>query len=138
MSTELYSRGIMRLAADATGHGRLAEPTGTATIANPLCGDRITIDVALENGAITALSHEARACVLCQAAASLLAENARAMSIDAMRHLVAQVGDASAPWPTAPAGIELFAPVRAHRSRLRCVTLPFEAALAAAGDNNEG
>jgi nitrogen fixation NifU-like protein len=138
MSTELYSREIMRLAADATGHGRLAERTGTATITNPLCGDRITVDVAVREGRLLELRHEARACVLCQAAASLLAHGAQALSAAAMHRVVAQVGDTSAPWPSEPPGIELFAPVRAHRSRLRCVTLPFKAALAAMETKNEG
>ena len=129
MSAELYSPAIMRLAADAVGHGRLAGADGSATISNPLCGDRITVDVKLADGRITALSHEARACVLCQASASVLATQAAGLDADSLRALAGRLADADA-LAQVP-GFGDFAPVARHRSRLRCVTLPFEAAAAA-------
>lgn len=129
MSTELYSPAIMRLAADATGHGRIAGADGTATVNNPLCGDRITVDVTIKDGRITALSHEARACVLCQASASVLATQAAGLDAESLRALAGRLADADA--LAQVAGFGDFAPVARHRSRLRCVTLPFEAAAAA-------
>ena len=129
MSAELYSPAIMRLAADATGHGRLPDATGSATISNPLCGDRITVDVRADQGRITALAHEARACVLCQASASILAAQAKGLDAVALQSLAARLSDAEA--LAQVAGFGDFAPVARHRSRLRCVTLPFEAAAAA-------
>lgn len=129
MSAELYSPAIMRLAADAVGHGRLAGADGSATISNPLCGDRITVDVKLADGRITALSHEARACVLCQASASVLATQAAGLDAESLRALAGRLADADA--LAQVAGFGDFAPVARHRSRLRCVTLPLEAAAAA-------
>jgi NifU-like protein involved in Fe-S cluster formation len=129
VSAELYSPAIMRLAADAVGHGRLANADGSATISNPLCGDRITVDVRLADGRIAALTHEARACVLCQASASVLAAQAAGLNGDAVRLMAARLADETA-LAQVP-GFGDFAPVARHRSRLRCVTLPFEAAAAA-------
>ena len=40
----LYKKELLRLAADATGAGRLAAPDASAEAYNPACGDRITID----------------------------------------------------------------------------------------------
>lgn len=130
MTDELYHREVMRLAADATGHGRLAAPTGSATVTNPLCGDRITVDVVVEAGRIAALGHEVRACLLCQASASMLARHATggdpaalgAIKGEIERHIAAGT-QLPETWPELAA----FAPVANHRSRLRCVTLPFEA-----------
>jgi NifU-like protein involved in Fe-S cluster formation len=129
VSAELYSPAIMRLAADAVGHGRLAGAHGSATVSNPLCGDRITVDVTLESGRIAAVSHEARACVLCQAAASVLAGTAPGLAPSDLRALAARLQEGG-PF-AALEGFGDFAPVERHRSRLRCVTLPFEAAAAA-------
>jgi len=126
----LYHREVMRLAADAVGHGRLASPSGSATITNPLCGDRITVDVRIENGVIKALGHEVRACLLCQAAASMLARRAPGNDPAAVQDIRSEVerwiaAGAAPPdiWPE----LSSFAPVAQNRSRLRCVTLPFEA-----------
>ena len=57
MSDPLYRKELLRLAADARGAGRLTRPHGTATAHNPACGDRVTVDVALEDGRIAALAH---------------------------------------------------------------------------------
>src|SRR5262252_9589318 len=72
----LYRRELLRLAADATGAGHLPAPDATATVRNPACGDQVTVELALEDGHITALAHTTRACVLTQASAALLAARA--------------------------------------------------------------
>ena len=64
MSDPIYRRELLRLAADAVGAGRLDMPQSSATVHNPACGDRVTVDVTLENGRIAALKHHAQACVL--------------------------------------------------------------------------
>ena len=58
MSDPLYSLEVLRLAAEAKGAGRLTEPQGTGSEYNPACGDRSTVDLDIENGAIAAIAHE--------------------------------------------------------------------------------
>ena len=41
---------------------------------NPLCGDRVTVFVALENGRINDVSFQGRGCAISQASASLMTE----------------------------------------------------------------
>ena len=53
----LYRREILRLAADATGAGHLPAPDAAATAHNPACGDRVTVELALADGRVTALAH---------------------------------------------------------------------------------
>ena len=53
---------------------RLESPTVAREGYNPLCGDRVRIELAIENDAITAAAFTANACAICTASASLLTE----------------------------------------------------------------
>src|ERR1700734_2419234 len=73
MSDQLYQEKIVALAKAKTGAGKLVEPTKTARRDNPLCGDRVIIDVKLDGqGKVTEIAHQVRGCLLCQASASAL------------------------------------------------------------------
>jgi nitrogen fixation protein NifU and related proteins len=132
LSDPVYRKDLLRLAADAAGAGRLAAPDVTATAHNPACGDRVTIDLALAGGRITALAHHTHACVLAQASAAILADAAVGLDRGGMTVLAACVGamlkDGGAP-PRPAYGV--FDGVAGHAGRHRCVLLPIEAALAA-------
>lgn len=132
MAEDLYQRALLRHAADAHGAGRLADADGSATIDNPLCGDRVTVDVRLDEGQVAELRHEVRACVLCQAAASILAAHAEGETAESLRDLEQDVRamlTADAPPPQGKWGeFEVFGPVAPYRNRHSCVLLPIEAA----------
>lgn len=135
MIDALYDQAILQKARDATGAGRLADPDGSAMIDNPLCGDRVTIDLTLADGKVAQVGHLVRGCVLCEASAALIAEKAVGQAPSALRGIAAGIRPmlregAAPPWPE----LEIFTPVRAVRSRHDCVELPFRA-LAAALDN---
>ncbi|WP_439614285.1 iron-sulfur cluster assembly scaffold protein, partial [Reyranella sp.] len=67
MSDQLYQERIVALAKAKTGAGKLAESTKTARRDNPLCGDRVIIDVRLDGeGRIAEIGHQVRGCLLCQ------------------------------------------------------------------------
>ena len=98
-------------------HPRNRGPLEDATVqvegANPLCGDRIRVELRADNGTIAEAKFTADACALCIASASLLTEHVRGM----------RVGDA--------AGVEvswLHASLEGAPppSRRRCVMLPLE------------
>ena len=73
MSDQLYQEKIVALAKAKTGAGKLENPTKSARRDNPLCGDRVTIDVRLDGqGKIAEIAHQVRGCLLCQASASAL------------------------------------------------------------------
>jgi nitrogen fixation NifU-like protein len=61
--------------------GPLDDANGSAEGANPLCGDRIRVQVLARDGAIVDARFTADACALCIAAASLLTEGARGMPL---------------------------------------------------------
>ena len=126
----LYKRELLRLAADATGAGHLPAPSATASMHNPACGDRVTVELALANGRITALAHTTQACVLTQASAALLAATAPGRDRQGLSALAASVRAFLTGAP-APQGFGAFDGIREHPGRHVCVLLPLEAALKA-------
>jgi nitrogen fixation NifU-like protein len=129
MSDELYQTRIVALAKSKTGAGKLAAPTKSARRDNPLCGDRVTIDVKLDDtGHIAEIAQQVRGCLLCQASAAALASIAvgrdaagiAELRHDAERAVGREAGKAHEPF-------DAFEPVAAHKSRQECVLLPFEA-----------
>src|SRR5918999_3734104 len=66
--------------------------------ANPLCGDRVRIELALRDGRVADARFPANACAISVAAASLLTERVRGMSAAAVRairdeEMFAELGD---------------------------------------------
>ena len=131
----LYGEALKALAETSRGHGRLDHPDATATVDNPFCGDRVTLDVALQGDRVAAIGHEVKGCLLCEAAAAVVAAEAcghdRGEIADWPQQVRAFLKDAEVPAPLA--GLAPFAPVRRFRSRHRCVTLAFEALAKALG-----
>ena len=76
MDNGFYHDAIVRAAKVAVGAGRLVCPDASAMVDNPLCGDRVTIDLHILDGRITDIAQEVRGCLLCEAASSILAEKA--------------------------------------------------------------
>jgi NifU-like protein involved in Fe-S cluster formation len=134
MSDPLYKPALLRFAADATGAGRLSVPCATATAFNPACGDKVTMDVAVEDGRIAAIAHDTKACVLTQASAAILGGEIAGLSRDEVfaLHKTVSAMLAGATPPSAPFDVfSVFEGVAEHRNRHRCVLLPLEAVLSA-------
>lgn len=138
---ELYQEAIKALAAAGTGHGRLDAPDARALLDNPLCGDRVEIEVKLSAGRIAALAHRVKGCLLCRAAAAAIGQRATGASAEEIERLAAQLtemierlGPPPEGWPELAA----FAPVHGHRSRYGCVLLPFESLLVALRASHAG
>lgn len=133
MSDDLYHARLVQLARAAHGHGVLAPPRRFATRDNPLCGDQVTVEVRLAGGAVAAVAHRVKGCLLCQAAAAALGARAPGAPEEEVRRAFVQVRALLQDGAELPAGhwpeLALFAPVRAYKSRHRCVLLPFEALL---------
>lgn len=133
----LYRRAILRLAADAAGAGHLPAPDATATLHNPACGDRVTVELGLADGRVSALAHQTQACVLTQASAAVLAAQGPGQDRAGLARLAEAVQAMLAGGP-APDGYEAFDGVGEHAGRHVCVLLPLRAALAAFEKAEEG
>jgi nitrogen fixation protein NifU and related proteins len=140
MTQDIYDAAIVAEARAAIGKGRLAEPTVSLRCDNPLCGDRITLDLAVSDGRVAAVAHETRGCLLTRAAASVLARHLAerpVVDLGSMASAAEQMlatGEAPPGWED----LGMFAPVRAVKSRHECVLLPFKALAEAAGQLPQG
>ena len=131
MSDDLYQQAIIDLAKRSRGQPRLDQADRTATVDNPLCGDRITLDLALDGETVTSVGHKTRGCLLCEASACLIVEHAPGETIDRLQakgtrliqSFVDREQELAELWP----GLDTLAPARRYKSRLECVTLPFQA-----------
>ena len=136
MSEPLYTTDILRLAASIPHHTRLTEPQGSAEWRSPVCGSRVTVDVALdEEGRVGAVGLLVRACALGQASSSLLAAHIvgrtpteLAFARDALRAWFSDEDAERPDWP----GMEALTRARAYPARHASIRLAFEAAAAAA------
>lgn len=68
-------------------HGELKNPTGTVKLFNPLCGDKIQMDVVASNGTITDIAFSGSGCAISQASASMLTEYAKNKSVEELKNI---------------------------------------------------
>lgn len=136
MTTALYNRDVLRLAASIPHHGRLAGAQASAERRSPLCGSRVTVDVVLDKaGRVADLGQEVKACALGQASASLMGAHAIGRSPDdldeardALADFLSGRRDDPGDWP----GLEIFRRARPYRARHPSILLAFEAVAEAA------
>jgi len=126
VSNALYHEALVAKARSGIGKGRLTQPNASAQLDNPLCGDRVTLDLYLVGECITQVGHEVRGCLLCEAAAAVIAEltpgRTPAEVRDLSGHLTLMMQEGTAPgYPV----LDIFTPVINARSRRDCVLLPF-------------
>lgn len=131
MNDDLYHEAIMERADRATIDHRLTDPDASATVDNPLCGDRVTLDIRLDGERVAEIGHRVRGCALCQASTSVIVETAPGATAVEMAAAEAELRTVLAETAEGSAGrrspLAIFRPVRAYKSRHDCVLLPFDA-----------
>jgi len=136
VTTALYNRDILRLAATIPHLGRLDEPQASVERRSPVCGSRVTVDVVLDGeGRVQQLGQAVKACALGQASASLMGAYAIGRTAaelgearDALKAFLAEQRDDPGEWP----GLEIFRQARPYTARHPSILLAFEAAAEAA------
>ena len=91
--------------------GRLAAPTISHEGTNPLCGDRVRIELRVEGGVVREARFTANACAICVASASMLTDLVREAPLDEVETLVVD---------------DILRPLGAQipKARLNCIKLP--------------
>ena len=109
--THPYSAKILEHFRRPRNQGTLAHPTVSQEGSNPLCGDRVRVELELEGEVIRHARFSANACAVCVAAASVLMELVHNAPLDDVESLttdeLVRVLDARLP-----------------SARLACVSLP--------------
>ena len=136
VTSALYNRDILRLAASIPHQQRLAAPQASVEKSSPVCGSRVTVDLVVDaEGRVAELGQEVRACALGQASASLMGAHAIGQTAaeladarDALAAYLAGRRDDPGDWP----GLAIFADARRFTARHPSILLAFEAAAEAA------
>ncbi|MEK7364139.1 MAG: iron-sulfur cluster assembly scaffold protein [candidate division NC10 bacterium] len=119
----LYSSVISERFRHPRFFGDLADADAIFEDVNPLCGDRVRIQLKLANGGIADARFKGDSCAICMASADLLAEMARGRAVDEALAL-------------GPDDLLTRLGATIRPSRITCVTLPLQVlkgALAAVG-----
>ena len=81
---DLYRDYILEHYRRPHNFGVIEDPSATYEGANPLCGDRITMQLALTDGVVTDIGFTGRGCAISQASASLLTDEVKGKPVDAV------------------------------------------------------
>lgn len=128
---EIYNSKLLELAGNIPLSVRLAEPDATVTAHSKLCGSTVTIDVSMRDGLVTGYGQTVKACLLGQAACSIVGSHVIGASAAdlrevaaAMRHMLKEEG----PPPSGRfADLAVLEPVRHYKARHGSVLLVFDA-----------
>ena len=126
----LYREAIKQHAAHPVGYRRPIDATHQYEEYNPLCGDRILVQLRITQGQVEAVAFDGEACAICMASASLLCENSQGKPVGHLEDLHDRLQAALEGGPET-SGIENLRPllgVKPYPSRIRCATLPWSAA----------
>ncbi|MHC4136432.1 MAG: Fe-S cluster assembly sulfur transfer protein SufU [Planctomycetota bacterium] len=110
---------------------------------NPLCGDRVTIYIRLEDGRIADVSFEGEGCAISTASASLMTQALKGKTVDEADKLIREFQQMVTGGPDAPDRMErlgklaVFQGVCEFPMRVKCATLAWHTFRAALDDTED-
>ncbi|MCH9809342.1 MAG: iron-sulfur cluster assembly scaffold protein [Alphaproteobacteria bacterium] len=130
---DIYSNRILELAAAIPRTERLANPDATATAHSKLCGSTVVVDLTMKDGKVTAYGQSVKACLLGQAAASVVGREIIGLGQSEMQQVARDVRamlKENAPPPNGRwADLAVLEPVRDYKARHPSTLLVFDAVL---------
>lgn len=75
MLNDVYNEKILELAANIPRCARLSAPDASASAYSKLCGSTVSIDLSMSDGVVSDFGQTVKACLLGQAACSVMASN---------------------------------------------------------------
>ena len=130
---DLYSAEIRAHGRKPTHAQRPAGFDQAAKGDNPMCGDRVQVFIRRDGAAVAEAGFEARGCEITIASADLMCEVVAGQAADHIRDMATQVEDMARTGvcPDCLAKLHPLSAVHEYPSRVKCVTLPWHALLAA-------
>jgi NifU-like protein involved in Fe-S cluster formation len=127
----IYNSKLIELAADIPCSERLKGPDATATAHSKLCGSTVTIDLEMTGDTVSGYGQTVKACLLGQAAASIVGRHIIGASAQEVRDAGAAMRRMLKDEGLPPSGrfseLELLEPVKHYRARHGSVMLTFDA-----------
>ena len=85
--SELYQEILLEHNSKPRNFRKLEQPTQSAEGYNPLCGDRITLYLSLEDGVIADVAFQGSGCAISRASASMLTQSIKGQSVAKAREI---------------------------------------------------
>ena len=111
---------------------------------NPLCGDKVTIYIHLDDGKIDDVTFEGEGCAISTASASLMTQALKGKTVDEADALIREfqamvtgAPDAAADWMERLGKLAVFQGVCEFPMRVKCATLAWHTFRAALDDKND-
>ncbi len=127
----IYNTRILELAAHISGAGRLEHPDATAMAHSKLCGSTVTVDLKLDGDRVVAFGQTVKACLLGQAAASVVGREIVGSTVAELRGVGAAMRRMLKDSGPAPEGrwadLGVLEPVREYKARHASTLLIFDA-----------
>lgn len=110
----IYQDIILEHYRNPRNFGKLASPTHAVTVDNPLCGDRITLEVVVTGAFVKEVKFSGEGCAISKAASSMLLETVKNQPLASLikldtAYMIKLIGITVGP------------------NRLKCLLLPLEA-----------
>ncbi len=135
---ELYQQVILDHSKSPRNFHKMEDANRTAKGHNPLCGDRVTVYLKVNNGIIEAISFEGSGCAISKASASMMTVALKGKPLAEAEKLFREYHDLVTTGKVdedANPRLAVFAGVYKFPSRVKCAILPWHAMLSAMGNS---
>ena len=140
--SELYQEILLEHNSKPRNFRKLEQATQSAEGYNPLCGDRITLYLNLQDGVIADVAFQGSGCAISRASASMLTQSIKAQSVakareifQAIHQMLTEPGEAL--HHEVLGDLETLSGVVAFPTRIKCAVLPWHTMQAALDGQSE-
>lgn len=128
---DIYNNKILAFAGNIPLTGLMADADASAQKHSKLCGSRVKVYLKVEDGAVSAFSHEVKACALGQASSSIMAHHVVGASVDELRQARLDMLAMLTNGGDGPTGrfedMRVLKPVKDYKARHASTMLTFDA-----------
>ncbi|MEK6677471.1 MAG: Fe-S cluster assembly sulfur transfer protein SufU [Planctomycetota bacterium] len=139
---DLYQEMILDHSKRPRNHRGLPDAHRSAKGYNPLCGDRVTVFVKVEEGIVKDVTFEGSGCAISTASASMMTETLRGKTLDEAKEMFSRfhalvTGTAEETDDSGLGKLEVFSGVCQYPTRVKCATLAWHTLKAALEKEND-
>lgn len=125
---ELYQELILDHSKKPRNFGKMEEPTRTANGYNPLCGDKLTLFLKIENGVVADVKFSGSGCAISTASASMMTQQIKGKTLEEAQVLFENfhnmlTGKSSPETEQKLGKLAVFSGVNEFPMRVKCATL---------------
>tara|TARA_Y100000766_G_C18871989_1_gene588790 strand:+ start:519 stop:914 length:396 start_codon:yes stop_codon:yes gene_type:complete len=129
----MISKDIIKLASSSNNFGLKNDYSHKTSLKNSLCGDKITLELIVQNKKVSSMRYETEACIYCEASASLLSKKIKNLYLKDIKKDFLILKNSNKKDFKIPSNLSVFKKLFSsdNLSRIKCLILPFNAVLKA-------